>query len=59
MAKPINLRQVKKQKLRKQKQDTAAENRIAFGISKSARQFAEKESNFANKRLADHKLDKN
>ncbi len=56
MAEIINLRTVRKQKARAEKQEQAAENRERFGQTKAAKQLSEARSDKATKDLDAHKL---
>ncbi len=51
----VNLKAVRKQKRREERDATAAENRIKFGLSKAKKQLAESEQARAEKALDDHK----
>jgi hypothetical protein len=57
MAEIINLRRVRKQKAKAEKEARAAENRSAFGRTKGERHFDEARKNLADRRLEGHKLD--
>ena len=56
MAEIINLRQARKARLRVEKDEKAADNRIAFGRPKKARTLAEAKKAIAFARHEGHKL---
>ncbi|WP_210484928.1 DUF4169 family protein [Microvirga antarctica] len=57
MADIVNLRTVRKRKARAEKEDRAAQNRVAFGLSKAERALASTERSLAERRLDTHKRD--
>jgi hypothetical protein len=57
MAEIINLRRVRKQKTRTDKENRAAGNRLAFGHTKDERRLSEAERTLADRRLEGHKRD--
>jgi predicted nucleic acid-binding Zn-ribbon protein len=57
MAEIINLRQARKQKARTEKEVRAAENRVAFGRTKAAKELTKAERNMLGRRLDSHKRD--
>ena len=57
-ADPVNLRQARKARLRKQKEALAAENRSKFGRSKAERTTQAAADEIERRRLAGHQLDR-
>lgn len=56
MGEIVNLRRARKNKARARDEAVAAANRVAFGVSKSAKQAARAERDLAERRLDDHRL---
>ena len=56
-AEPINLRQARKARARKNKESLAAENRAKFGRTKSEKASSQAEDDLARRRHAAHKRD--
>jgi hypothetical protein len=57
MAEIVNLRRARKRKAREGAAAEAADRRVAFGISRVTRDAARDEREFAERRLAAHRLD--
>ena len=58
MAEIVNLRQMRKQKARQDKEKTADANRLKFGRTKAERQQTNAEAELDAKKLDQQKLDK-
>jgi len=58
MAEIVNLRQMRKQKARQDKEKTADANRLKFGRTKAERQQTKAEAELEAKKLDQQKLDK-
>lgn len=58
MAEIVNLRQMRKQKARQDKEKTADANRLKFGRTKAERQQTKAEAELDAKKLDQQKLDK-
>ncbi|WP_120496886.1 DUF4169 family protein [Kiloniella sp. EL199] len=58
MSNVINLKQVRKNKKREEKDAKAADNRIAFGRTKAEKESSKIENKRQAKIVDDHKLDK-
>jgi len=56
MTKIINLNKARKLKQRLNKEETAAENRIKYGMTKAEKSKLKAESLTSNKKIDDHKL---
>jgi hypothetical protein len=57
MAEIINLKNVRKQKARANKEAQASQNRVLFGRTKAEKQKQEAEKALANRRIDGHKKD--
>ena len=58
MAELINLRNVRKQKAKAEKEKTAAANRVLHGTPKALRKLTDAKKDQADGRLSGHKLEK-
>lgn len=55
----VNLKQFKKQKTRKEREDIAQQNRVTFGRTLAQKQFDKAQTEKANRFLDQNKLEKN
>lgn len=55
----VNLKQFKKQKARKEREDIAQQNRVTFGRTLAQKQFDKVQTEKANRFLDQNKLEKN
>ena len=55
----VNLKQFKKQKARKEREDIAQQNRVTFGRTPAQKQFDKAQTEKANRFLDQNKLEKN
>ena len=58
MGEVVNLRRARKSRMRRQDEEEAARNRLAFGRPKAERQRAEQEREKLERDLEGHKLDR-
>jgi len=57
MAEIVNLRNARKRAMRRQREDSAARNRLAQGMSKSERTLAEVQADQARRKLDLHRIE--
>jgi len=57
MAEIVNLKNARKRAMRRQREDSAARNRLAHGMSKSERTLAEVQADQARRKLDLHRIE--
>jgi hypothetical protein len=57
MAEIVNLRNARKRAMRRQREDSAARNRLAHGMSKGERTLAEAQADQAHRKLDLHRIE--